>query len=131
MIIDRYFSEPNGNICFTREQGSNFAKQMADDFNPLHDIDAKRFCIPGDLLFSIILAKYGISQHMEFVFSGMVVAGVELLMPERAEEMSINDQEGEKRGKYISRRILASEFDTELRTIFWPNLPAYSGAASR
>jgi hypothetical protein len=94
MIIDRYFSEPNGNICFTREQGSNFAKQMADDFNPLHDIDAKRFCIPGDLLFSIILAKYGISQHMEFVFSGMVVAGVQLLMPEPAQEMHINDEEG-------------------------------------
>ena len=57
MLIDRYFSEPNGNVCFTREQGSNFAKQIADDFNPLHDIDAKRFCIPGDLLFSIILSK--------------------------------------------------------------------------
>ena len=94
MIIDRYFSESNGNVCFTREQGSNFAKQMADDFNPLHDINAKRFCIPGDLLFSIILAKYGISQHMEFAFSGMVVAGVQLLMPEPAEEMHINDEEG-------------------------------------
>jgi hypothetical protein len=94
MNIDRYFSETNGNICFTREQGSNFAKKMADDFNPLHDIDAKRFCIPGDLLFSIILAKYGISQHMQFVFSGMVVAGVQLLMPEPAEEIHIADEEG-------------------------------------
>ena len=96
MIIDRYFSEPNGNVCFTREQGSNFAKQMADDFNPLHDIDAKRFCIPGDLLFAIILAKYGISQHMEFMFSGMVVAGVQLFMPEPAEDMYINDEEGKE-----------------------------------
>ncbi len=84
MIIEQYFSEPNGRICFTREQGSNFAKQMANDFNPLHDADAKRFCIPGDLLFAIMLAKYGISQHMEFVFSGMVVAGVELVLPEPA-----------------------------------------------
>ena len=57
MIIDQYFSEPNGRICFTREQGSNFAKQMANDFNPLHDADGTRFCIPGDLLFAIILAN--------------------------------------------------------------------------
>ena len=96
MIIDQYFSEPNGNVCFTREQGSQFAKQMADDFNPLHDIDATRFCIPGDLLFAVILAKYGISQHMEFMFSGMVVAGVQLFMPEPAEDMYINDEEGKE-----------------------------------
>ena len=76
MIIDQYFSEPNGRICFTREQGSNFAKQMANDFNPLHDADAKRFCIPGDLLFAIILAKYGINQHMQFIFSGMETTAV-------------------------------------------------------
>jgi len=91
MVIEQYFSEPNGHICFTREQGSNFAKQMANDFNPLHDADAKRFCIPGDLLFAIILAKYGISQHMEFVFSGMVSAGVELVLPEPAGVLHIND----------------------------------------
>lgn len=94
MIIDQYFSEPNGHICFTREQGSNFAKKMANDFNPLHDADAKRFCIPGDLLFAIILSKYGISQHMEFVFSGMVSAGVELVLPEPAGELQINDAQG-------------------------------------
>jgi hypothetical protein len=94
MIIDQYFSEPNGHISFTREQGSNFAKQMANDFNPLHDAEAKRFCIPGDLMFSIILAKYGISQHMEFIFSGMVTAGVELVLPEPSGELHINDTNG-------------------------------------
>jgi uncharacterized protein DUF3581 len=94
MIIDQYYSEPNGRISFTREQGSNFAKQMANDFNPLHNADAKRFCIPGDLLFAIILAKYGISQHMEFVFSGMVTAGVELVLPEPSPELHINDTDG-------------------------------------
>ena len=94
MIIDQYFSEPNGRISFTREQGSNFAKQMANDFNPLHNADATRFCIPGDLLFAVILAKYGISQHMEFVFSGMVTAGVELVLPEPSDELHINDSDG-------------------------------------
>jgi hypothetical protein len=94
MIIDQYFSEPDGRICFTREQGSNFAKQMANDFNPLHDRDATRFCIPGDLLFAIILAKYGLSQHMEFVFSGMVSAGVELVLPAPSGELHIKDLDG-------------------------------------
>jgi hypothetical protein len=108
MIIDQYYSEPNGCISFTREQGSNFAKEMAHDFNPLHDADAKRFCIPGDLLFSIILAKYGISQHMEFSFVGMVVEGVELLLPEPSKELHLKDGEGRdylrvKRAGDISR----------------------------
>ena len=94
MIIDKYFSEPNGRICFTRQQGSNFAKQMANDFNPLHNADATRFCIPGDLLFAIILSRYGISQHMEFTFSGMVTAGVELVLPEPSAELHIRDMEG-------------------------------------
>lgn len=96
MIIEQYFSEPNGRICFTREQGSNFAKKVANDFNPLHDADAKRFCVPGDLLFAIMLAKYGISQHMEFVFSGMVVAGVELVLPEPTAELHIKDTAGKE-----------------------------------
>ena len=93
MIVDQYFSEPNGHVCFTREQGSNCAKHMAGDFNPLHDADARRFCIPGDLLFSVVLAKYGVSQHMEFDFSGMVLEGVELVLPEPSEELKIQDTE--------------------------------------
>jgi hypothetical protein len=94
MIIDQYYNRPNGCISFTREQGSKFAKTMAHDFNPLHDVDAKRFCIPGDLLFSVILARYGISRHMEFVFSGMVVDGVELVLPEPSAELQLLDREG-------------------------------------
>lgn len=94
MIIDQYYNEPNGCISFTREQGSKFAKNMAQDFNPLHDVDAKRFCIPGDLLFSVILARYGISRHMEFVFSGMVVDGVELLLPEPTADLQLLDRDG-------------------------------------
>jgi hypothetical protein len=94
MLIDRYYTADNGKISFTREQGSNFAKQVADDFNPIHDVDARRFCIPGDLLFAIILARYGLNRHMEFGFTGMVVDGVELLLPEPAEELSVNDAAG-------------------------------------
>ena len=94
MLIDQYYTFENGKISFTREQGSNFAKQVADDFNPIHDVDARRFCIPGDLLFAIILARYGLNRHMEFGFTGMVVDGTELLLPEPAQELSLNDAAG-------------------------------------
>jgi hypothetical protein len=93
MFIDDYFSEANGRISFTRQQGSDFAKRLADDFNPLHDVDAKRFCVPGDLLFSIILARYGLSRHMAFTFSGMVVDGVELLLPEPGDKLVFKDDD--------------------------------------
>ncbi len=96
MLIDQYFTERDGKISFTREQGSNFAKHVADDFNPIHDVDARRFCIPGDLLFSIILAKYGLNRHMEFGFTGMVLDGIELALPEPAEDLSLNDTEGKQ-----------------------------------
>lgn len=92
--IDQYYTEQDGRIRFSREQGSNFAKQVANDFNPLHDSDAKRFCIPGDLLFAVIVAKYGVSQHMQFIFSGMVTADVELILPESSGELRMQDADG-------------------------------------
>ncbi len=78
MFLDKFCTTSNGKISFTRQQASSFAKQIADDFNPLHDEDAKRFCVPGDLLFSLTLAKSGLSQQMTFTFSGMVTDGIEL-----------------------------------------------------
>jgi hypothetical protein len=96
MFIDQFYQFNQGKIGFTREQGSNFAKQVADDFNPIHDIDARRFCIPGDLLFSIILARYGLSRHMEFRFTGMVVDGIELVLPEAGPELEILDTAGKQ-----------------------------------
>lgn len=72
MFLTDYYSESEQGIHFTREQASNFAKHIAGDFNPLHDPDNKMFCVPGDLLFSVALAKLGLSQQMRFTFSGMV-----------------------------------------------------------
>jgi len=81
MFLDKYCTDIDSKVSFSREQASNFAKQVADDFNPLHDEDAKRFCVPGDLLFSLALAKSGLSQEMTFTFSGMVTNGIELTFP--------------------------------------------------
>lgn len=91
MLIDQYHSETAGQIVFTRQQASNFAKDIADDFNPLHDIDAKKFCVPGDLLFSLVLSRYGISQHMSFSFSGMVTDNTALNFPEKSSTINIVD----------------------------------------
>lgn len=91
MLIDQYYSETNQTISFTRQQASDFAKNIADDFNPIHDTDAKRFCVPGDLLFSLVLSKYGVSQQMLFTFSGMVNDGVELIFPETGSQLTIKD----------------------------------------
>ncbi len=72
MFLNDYYSESDAGIQFTRKQASDFAKYVAGDFNPLHDPDNKMFCVPGDLLFSVALAKLGLSKQMKFTFSGMV-----------------------------------------------------------
>lgn len=72
MQLDNYFSQTNDQYVFTRQQASHFAKLIAGDFNPIHDEDSKRFCVPGDLLFSVLLAKAGISQNMRVSFAGMI-----------------------------------------------------------
>ena len=82
MFLESYSNVTNSKISFSRQQASDFAKKIADDFNPLHDVDAKRFCVPGDLLFSVVLEKSGLSQNMGFTFSGMVTDGIELNFPE-------------------------------------------------
>jgi len=81
MFLENYCRISDEKISFTRQQASDFAKQIADDFNPLHNIDAKRFCVPGDLLFALILERAGLHQEMSFTFSGMVTDTTTLNIP--------------------------------------------------
>lgn len=85
MIVKKFYSGSANCTKITAEQGSLFAKEIARDFNPLHDADAKRFCVPGDLLFAIVLEKYGLSKKMNFTFTGMLGHGVSLDFPETNE----------------------------------------------
>ncbi|PKF50455.1 DUF3581 family protein [Enterovibrio nigricans] len=78
MQLNNYFNQSNGQLVFTRKQASHFAKLVAGDFNPIHDEDSKRFCVPGDLLFSVLLAKAGISEKMRVSFTGMISDNVAL-----------------------------------------------------
>ncbi len=97
MNIEKYYNLDSPKLSFTRRQGSDFAKTVAGDFNPLHDVDAKRFCIPGDLLFAVIIRHYGLRQTMGFSFSGMVDDNVTLCLPEvKAREISIYDERDKK-----------------------------------
>ena len=66
-------------ITISADQGSRFAKDVAGDFNPIHNTDAKRFCVPGDLLFAITLLRYGLRSHMDFRFIEMLPADSEII----------------------------------------------------
>lgn len=82
MLLSDYYTIDNAELRISADQASDFAKTVAGDFNPLHDPDNRRFCVPGDLLFTVLLQHYGISQHMHFRFSGMVGADVVLKLEE-------------------------------------------------
>ncbi len=75
MFLKDFYSGSNDSISISAVQGDSFAKDIANDFNPLHDADSKRFCVPGDLLFALVLHKYGVSKKMHFTFAGMVGHG--------------------------------------------------------
>lgn len=82
MFLDQFHSSNATQVSISAEQGSNFAKTISNDFNPIHDPGSKRFCVPGDLLFALVLSRYGISEKMTFNFAGMVSADTELCFPE-------------------------------------------------
>ncbi len=97
MRLEEYFSRQENGILVSRQQASTFAKKVAGDFNPIHDEDAKRFCVPGDLLFALGLHHYGLSQHMRFNFGGMVSDNVPLLFPQTDDnDISICDNNGKE-----------------------------------
>ncbi len=84
-FLSQFYAElDDSNIVITAVQGNDFAKTIADDFNPIHDTDSKRFCVPGDLLFSIALQRYGLHQNMTFSFRELIKAETVLSYPEQS-----------------------------------------------
>lgn len=95
VFLEQFHTKNEGAICIAAEQASRFAKEIAGDFNPIHDVGAKRFCVPGDLLFALVLARYGVSERMRFQFKGMVGESTQLRFPEAGgEQVSITDDAG-------------------------------------
>ncbi|KJY75969.1 DUF3581 domain-containing protein [Vibrio sp. SCSIO 43132] len=97
MFLTPYFSIEDNQFQFTRQQASHFAKKVAGDYNPIHDEDNKRFCVPGDLLFAVLLNQEGVSQKMRFDFSGMVSEGIALSVEEKGDtESALVDANGKE-----------------------------------
>ncbi len=95
MFLEDFHTEVDGLVHISAEQGSRFAKEIAGDFNPIHDADNKRFCVPGDLLFALVLGRYGVSERMQFSFKGMVGENVGLRFPSQpGDDFEITDAAG-------------------------------------
>ncbi len=94
MDLKSYYLEEDGKISFSRQQASRFAKEVADDFNPIHNADSKMFCVPGDLLFAVAISKLGLSQNMRFKFTDMVSDSTKLHFQDNGTDtLSINDDD--------------------------------------
>ncbi|KEF33139.1 hypothetical protein D777_00147 [Marinobacter nitratireducens] len=83
MFLERFHAVENDHIQISAPQASRFAKEIAGDFNPIHDPDARRFCVPGDLLFALVLSHFGLSEKMTFRFRSLVGNGVSLRFQEK------------------------------------------------
>ncbi|AXS83838.1 DUF3581 family protein [Marinobacter sp. Arc7-DN-1] len=94
MFLDRFHSVQDGHVIISALQASQFAKEIAGDFNPIHDPDARRFCVPGDLLFALILARFGLSENMTFRFRSLLGEGVPLKFVETEDAIEVCDDAG-------------------------------------
>ncbi|MGH8558131.1 MAG: DUF3581 family protein [Methylococcales bacterium] len=126
MFLHEFYSTKDDRILIDADQGSRFAKEIAGDFNPLHDADAKRFCVPGDLLFALVLEKFGLSRNMVFTFSGMVGRDILLNFPETNESVfDIRDENGKP--YLLVERGGGTSIDKSLIERFIRSYAAYSG----
>ncbi|WP_372810713.1 DUF3581 domain-containing protein [Pseudoalteromonas nigrifaciens] len=125
-MLSPFYQQHADYVSISREQGCRFAKCIADDYNPLHDKDAKKFCAPGDLLFSLVLDLYGISERMEFTFAGMVDENTKLSFPAEADEFDVTN--GDKVILKVKREGKTSKCPALTNSLI-KNYVEFSGAA--
>ncbi|GAB5476549.1 MAG: DUF3581 domain-containing protein [Marinobacter nauticus] len=96
MFSEQFYTVQDGRIVISAPQASYFAKEIAGDFNPIHDPDARRFCVPGDLLFTIVVSRFGLSENMTFKFRNLLGAEVPLEFREsdNGEAIQVVDEAG-------------------------------------
>ncbi|MEI6896145.1 MAG: DUF3581 family protein [Psychromonas sp.] len=104
MLLAPFHSNKNNVISVSAQQASDFAKLQCFDFNPIHDPENRRFCVPGDLLFSLALNFYGVSESMSFTFTNMVGADVGLIFPETDANLIVITNEQGKSVLEINRK---------------------------
>ncbi len=126
MNLHDYYLEQDNRTSISRQQASDFAKNVANDFNPIHDPDNKRFCVPGDLLFALVINRYGLSQEMRFIFSGLVGNGVKLNFP--AEDNPTISLTGDNGKTYLSiEKSGNTSHDKKLANTLINNYVTFSG----
>lgn len=126
MFLSPYFTKQDQSVFISAQQASDFAKKVAEDFNPIHDVGAKRFCVPGDLLFALVLTEYGLSPNMQFKFAGMVGDNVELHLDKNVtDQFSICDTKG-KEYLHIERQGDVCKCDVQTAA-FIKSYVAFSG----
>jgi hypothetical protein len=126
MFLDPYHTQAGSRVRISAQQASDFAKRIAGDFNPIHDAGARRFCVPGDLLFALVLSRFGLSQRMDFRFRSMVGDGTLLSLEESAAgQLKVSDDEGKQ---YLEvNRAGETSLDAEVIEAFTRCYVAFSG----
>ncbi|MEJ6123435.1 DUF3581 domain-containing protein [Vibrio sp. 2-Bac 85] len=126
MLLDPYYIQQNDTITISAEQASHFAKKECQDFNPIHDPDSKRFCVPGDLLFSLALKEYGVSKSMSFAFTNMVGDSIPLNFPAaEGEDIVVTNAQG--KSVLEITKSGATSHDLELLESLIKNYVVFSG----
>lgn len=131
-FLDAFYTQRDGHIEVTASQASRFAKEVAGDFNPIHDPDSRRFCVPGDLLFSLVLEKVGLYPRMSFKFSSMVGGNAQLLIqqdePGKARVMEVGGKcvlEASFAGPATQDKVLVEAFARQYVAFSGLNFPHY------
>lgn len=122
-----FYTLSDDTLTISPEQASGFAKTVAGDFNPIHDAGDRRFCVPGDLLFTVILENVGLYQHMSFTFDARMTADmIGILNDQQAGAGNITDKRSEKpivNFQYDSEKINSNQLIHE----FIKHYVAFSG----
>ena len=130
MFLNEFYSQKDSSFRFTQQQASRFAKTVANDYNKIHDVDNKRFCVPGDLLFAVSLTKFGLSETMKIDFTGMVKNDVDMqfspLLDNKTTIVNADDKafmELEVSGKSSHNEDIISKIITEYVQFSGKNFP--------
>lgn len=131
MAFEEYYTGQDGRIRIAAEQASRFAKDVAGDFNPLHDADSRRFCVPGDLLFALILAQFGLYQRMSVRFHSMVGDGALLYFRQESGRITVETEAGricleaQHEGDVTADEDIVEQFARQYVSFSGHNFPHY------
>lgn len=70
---------------------SAYARNVAKDFNPIHSHLAKKYCVPGDLIFALITEMHGAHNYMRVDFLNRVGAECKLFFDTKRIALALLD----------------------------------------